>query len=69
MGISIHVVEWLRENKHDAKHLREEHLQRLPNGQIFEKAIREERWTRCPAARSCRILTIVDALGLGGESF
>ena len=43
MGVSIRVVEWLRNNGHDAKHLREEGLHRMPNGEIFTKAIRENR--------------------------
>ena len=43
MGVSLRVVEWLRQSGHDARHLREEHLQRLPNGEIFQKAVRENR--------------------------
>lgn len=43
MGVSMRVVEWLRSGGHDAIHLRDEGLQRLPNGEIFKKAIREER--------------------------
>lgn len=43
MGVSIQVVEWLRTNGHDAAHLRDERLQRLPNGEIFRKAGREQR--------------------------
>jgi predicted nuclease of predicted toxin-antitoxin system len=43
MGVSIRVVEWLRNNGHDAKHLREEGLHRMPNGEIFKKAIHENR--------------------------
>lgn len=43
MGVSMRVVEWLRSSGHDTIHLRDEGLQRLPNGQIFEKAIREQR--------------------------
>ena len=38
-------VEWLREMGHDAVHLREEGLQRLPNGEILAKARREGRVT------------------------
>jgi predicted nuclease of predicted toxin-antitoxin system len=36
-------VEWLRTSGHDAIHLREEALQKLPNGEIFRKAILERR--------------------------
>jgi len=43
MGVSTRVVEWLRNNGHDAKHLREEGLHRMPNGEIFTKAIHEDR--------------------------
>ena len=43
MGVSQQVVEWLRTNGHDAVHLRDEGLQRLPNGEIFLKAGREQR--------------------------
>lgn len=38
MGVSQQVVEWLRTKGHDAVHLRDEGLQRLPNGEIFQKA-------------------------------
>jgi predicted nuclease of predicted toxin-antitoxin system len=43
MGVSLRVVEWLRSEGHDAVHLRDEGLQRLPNGEIFRKAIQEQR--------------------------
>lgn len=43
MGVSMRIVEWLRTRGHDAIHLREERLQRLPNGQIFAKAVAEGR--------------------------
>jgi len=43
MGVSQSVIDWLRTKRYDASHLREEGLQRLPNGQIFEKAGAEER--------------------------
>jgi predicted nuclease of predicted toxin-antitoxin system len=43
MGVSQQVVEWLRTKGHDAIHLRDEGLQRLPNGEIFQKAGREQR--------------------------
>ena len=43
MGVNIRVVEWLLNNGHDAKHLREEGLHRMPNGEIFTKAIHENR--------------------------
>jgi predicted nuclease of predicted toxin-antitoxin system len=32
MGIGWRVVDWLRQHGHDATHLRDEGLQRLPNG-------------------------------------
>jgi predicted nuclease of predicted toxin-antitoxin system len=43
MGVSWRVVEWLRANGHDAIHLREQQLHRLPNGGIFAKAANEQR--------------------------
>lgn len=43
MGVSLKVVSWLREQGHNAIHLREEQLQRLSDGQIFNKAILEKR--------------------------
>jgi len=39
MGVS----EWLRSQGHESNHLGEEGLARLPNGQIFVKAINENR--------------------------
>jgi predicted nuclease of predicted toxin-antitoxin system len=43
MGVALRIVEWLRADGHDAVHLRDEGLQRLPNGEIVEKAASEER--------------------------
>jgi len=43
MGVDLRVVRWLRQEGHDAKHLREEGLHRIPNGEIFAKAISENR--------------------------
>lgn len=43
MGVAISVVEWLRNQGHDALHLREEGLYRLPDDQIFRKAVAEKR--------------------------
>jgi predicted nuclease of predicted toxin-antitoxin system len=43
MGVAQRIVQWLREEGHDAAHLRDEKLHRLPNGEIFEKAHRERR--------------------------
>ncbi len=43
MGVSQRVVTWLREENHDATHLRDEGLHRLPNGDIFTKAAQEQR--------------------------
>jgi predicted nuclease of predicted toxin-antitoxin system len=42
-GLDVRVVSWLREQGHEAVHLRDEGLQRLPNGDIFNKAIAERR--------------------------
>lgn len=43
MGVSYRVVESLRSIGHDVVHLRDEGLQTLPNGDIFQKAAREQR--------------------------
>ena len=43
MGVDLRIVEWLRQQAHDAKHLRDEGLQRSPNGEIFSKAVAENR--------------------------
>jgi predicted nuclease of predicted toxin-antitoxin system len=43
MGVAQSTVQWLRNEGHDAVHLREEKLHRLPNGAIFEKAYAESR--------------------------
>lgn len=43
MGVSLRVVEWLRNRGDDVVHLREQGLQRLPNGDIFAKATAEGR--------------------------
>lgn len=43
MCVSLRVVEWLRTRGDDVVHLREQGLQRLPNGDIFEKATAEDR--------------------------
>ncbi len=43
MGVAQRIVAWLRAEGHDAVHLRDQGLQRMPNGEIFEKAISEGR--------------------------
>ncbi len=43
MGVSLRVVDWLRSQGHDCVHLRDEGLQRLPNGEVFAKAVAEKR--------------------------
>jgi predicted nuclease of predicted toxin-antitoxin system len=43
MGVAWRIVEWLRGEGHDAVHLRDEGLQRMPNGEIFAKAVSEKR--------------------------
>ncbi len=43
MGVSLFTVAWLRERGHDAVHLREEGLQRLPDAGILLKARQENR--------------------------
>jgi predicted nuclease of predicted toxin-antitoxin system len=43
MGVDVRVGNWLREQGHEPLHLRDRGLQRLPNGEIFTKAISENR--------------------------
>ncbi|MEN6427020.1 MAG: DUF5615 family PIN-like protein [Phycisphaerales bacterium] len=43
MGVAQRVVQWLRVEGHDVVHLRDEGLQRMPNGEIFKKAASEAR--------------------------
>ena len=43
MCVEVRIVKWLLQNGHDATHLRDQGLHRMPNGEIFEKAIREDR--------------------------
>ena len=43
MGVSLEVVRWLRNEGHDAVHLREESLGRLTDPNIFAKALAEDR--------------------------
>ena len=43
MGVAQRIVEWLRAEGHNAVHLRDEGLQRTPNGEIFDKAATEGR--------------------------
>lgn len=43
MGIADSTVRWLKAQGYEAKHLRDEGLQRLPDDKIFSKAEREER--------------------------
>jgi len=41
--VDVRVAEWLRGQGHDAVHLREQGLQRLADGEIFRKAVAENR--------------------------
>jgi predicted nuclease of predicted toxin-antitoxin system len=43
MCVDIRVVGWLREQGHDAIHLRDEGFYRIPNGEIFKKGLKEDR--------------------------
>lgn len=43
MGVSLGIVRWLRQNGHDATHLREQGLKTLDDGLIFVKADVEHR--------------------------
>lgn len=43
MSLAVRVAEWLRAEGHDAVHLREEKLDRLPDDAVFAKAADEGR--------------------------
>lgn len=43
MGVSQRIIGRLRAIGHDATHLRDEGLHRMPNGEIFRKAAAEKR--------------------------
>jgi predicted nuclease of predicted toxin-antitoxin system len=43
MGVDVRVVHWLRQQGYDAIHLLDEGLHRMANGEIFAKAIIENR--------------------------
>jgi predicted nuclease of predicted toxin-antitoxin system len=43
MGISLTTVTWLRNQNHDARHLMEDGLERLPDYEIVKKAREEQR--------------------------
>jgi len=43
MGVAQSVVTWLKSHENDAVHLKDEGLQRLPDSEILQKAIEENR--------------------------
>jgi predicted nuclease of predicted toxin-antitoxin system len=43
MCVDVRIARWLQEKGHDATHLRDEGLHRMPNGEVFQKAINENR--------------------------
>lgn len=43
MGVAGRIVDWLLAQGHDVKHLREEGLQRIPDEEVFQKAVAEGR--------------------------
>lgn len=43
MGVAHSVVTWLKSHEYDAVHLKDEGLQRLPDSDILQKAIEENR--------------------------
>jgi predicted nuclease of predicted toxin-antitoxin system len=43
MGVSVRCVEWLRAKGHDAIHLCEQNLHRLPDSEVLKKAHFEKR--------------------------
>jgi len=43
MCMDVRITSWLNSHGHEAIHLRDQGLQRLPNGAIFDKGIAESR--------------------------
>ncbi len=43
MGVSLEVVRWLRDEGHDAIHLREQSVERWTDPEIFAKGLAEDR--------------------------
>ena len=41
--MDVRITSWLNSHGHEATHLRDQGLQRLPNGAIFDKGIAESR--------------------------
>jgi len=52
MGVCLKVVQWLRKQGHEVTHLRDEGLLTLPDGEIFSKALSENRVIRSNSERS-----------------
>jgi predicted nuclease of predicted toxin-antitoxin system len=62
MGVAIRIVDWLRAQGHDAKHLRDEGLQQMTDSDVFRKAASEKR------ALLTFDLDFGEILALSGES-
>lgn len=63
MGVAPRVVEWLRKEGHDAVHLREQGLERLPDIEIFDKAESETRVILTFDLDFAEIVALSDAQG------
>jgi len=55
MGVSWRVAQHLRAHDHDVCHLSDEGLQRLPDGEIFQKATTEQGAIVVVEENRCRI--------------
>ena len=56
MCVDVRIVRWLREQGHDATHLHDEGLHRMPNGEIFNKSQFQNVQVRL-RSRKAKILT------------
>lgn len=56
MGVDVRIVQWLREQGHDAAHLRDKGLHCSPNGKIFAKAVAENRVALSKAAGGAEVM-------------
>jgi len=64
MGVSPRCVEWLRAQGHDAVHLYEQNLHRLPDSEVLKKARLEKRILLTMDLDFARILSSLEANNL-----
>jgi predicted nuclease of predicted toxin-antitoxin system len=68
MSVDICVADWLRRQGYGVVHLRDEGLLRMPNGEIFEKALSEDRIILTSDLDFGEIGAIANQLRWGGKT-